>query len=133
MNDPCEEIEYHNLPSNRLEDLNSLTFEESENLIILRSDYLNITGDFCAAKLMDYLRRRTDWELENNLTPWIDMTLTQIHEVLIGEYSLNVIRRAIALLEEKGILERRKNPDNGQIKTWQYKLNLDVLDVLLQH
>jgi len=52
---------------------------------------------------------------------------------LIGEYSLNVIRRAIALLEEKGILERRKNPDNVRIKTWQYKLNLDVLDVLLQH
>jgi len=37
------------------------------------------------------------------------------------------------LLEEKGILERRENPDNGQIKTWQYKLNLDILDVLLQH
>jgi len=133
MNDPCEEIEYHDLPSNRLEDLNSLTFEESRGLTVLRSDYLNITGDFCAAKLMDYFKRRTDWELENNLTPWIEMSLTQIHEVLIGEYSLNVIRRAIALLEEKGILERRKNPDNSQIKTWQYKLNLDVLDVLLQH
>jgi len=93
---------------------------------------LDITGDFCAAKLMDYLKRRTDWELKNNLTPWIDMPLTQIHEVLIGEYSVNVIERAIALLEEKGILEQRKNPDNGQIKTFQYKLKLDALDVLLQ-
>ncbi|MFK0734501.1 MAG: hypothetical protein ACIWVG_25685 [Gloeotrichia echinulata HAB0833] len=44
-----------------------------------------------------------------------------------------MIRSAIAVLEELGILGKQKNPGNGQDKTWQYKLHLEVLNQLLEH
>ncbi|MBH8554921.1 hypothetical protein I8751_21735 [Nostocaceae cyanobacterium CENA357] len=51
----------------------------------------------------------------------------------MGEHSLHVIRSAIALLEEMGIIEKKKNPGNGQDRTWQYKLHFNVLNRLLEH
>ncbi|MBW4617316.1 MAG: hypothetical protein KME21_29660 [Desmonostoc vinosum HA7617-LM4] len=51
----------------------------------------------------------------------------------MGEHSLHVIRSAIALLDEMGIISKQKNPGNGQDRTWQYKLNFDVLNKLLEH
>ncbi|MBD2459300.1 hypothetical protein H6G80_35385 [Nostoc sp. FACHB-87] len=50
----------------------------------------------------------------------------------MGEHSLHVIRSAIALLDEMGIISKQKNPGNGQDRTWQYKLNFDVLNKLLE-
>lgn len=50
----------------------------------------------------------------------------------MGEHSLHVIRSAIALLDEMGIIFKQKNPGNGQNRTWQYKLNIDVLNRLLE-
>jgi hypothetical protein len=102
-------------------------------LVILRREYLEITENFCAAKLIEYFQHWTKWKLENQRTPWIYQPLKRIYADLMGEHSLHVVRRAIALLESLGILQRRKNPGNGQDKTWQYKLNLDVLNKLLEH
>jgi hypothetical protein len=50
----------------------------------------------------------------------------------MGDHSLHVIRRAITLLEEIGLIEIRHNPGNWQDKTWQYKLNLGRLAELLE-
>ena len=58
------------------------------------------------------------------------MPFKKIHEDLMGEHSLHVIRAAIAVLEKLGLIEKRHNP-NGQDKTWQYKLNKDTLSSLL--
>jgi hypothetical protein len=101
-------------------------------LVILRREYLDITGNFCAAKLIEYFRHWTKWKLKNHRTPWIYQPLKRIYADLMGEHSLHVIRSAIALLEEMGIIEKQKNPGNGQDRTWQYKLNIDVLNRLLE-
>lgn len=102
-------------------------------LTILRKEYLDITNNFCAAKLIEYFRHWTEWKIANHRTPWIYQPLKRIYADLMGEHSIHVIRTAISLLESLGILNRQKNPGNGQDKTWQYKLNLDVLHNLLEH
>ncbi|MCC5640772.1 hypothetical protein LC593_34085 [Nostoc sp. CHAB 5844] len=84
-------------------------------LVILRREYLDITGNFCAAKLIEYFRHWTNWKLLNHRTPWIYQPLKRIYLDLMGEHSLHVIRRAIALLEEMGIIEKKKNPGNVRI------------------
>ncbi|BAY20225.1 hypothetical protein NIES21_60950 (plasmid) [Anabaenopsis circularis NIES-21] len=101
-------------------------------LVILRREYLDITGNFCAAKLIEYFRHWTNWKIKNHRTSWVYQPLKKIYTDLMGEHSLYVIRRAIALLEEMGIIEKQKNPGNGQDRTWQYKLNFDVLNRLLE-
>ncbi|BAT56956.1 hypothetical protein NOS3756_59680 (plasmid) [Nostoc sp. NIES-3756] len=101
-------------------------------LVILRREYLDITGNFCAAKLIEYFRHWTKWKLKNHRTPWIYQPLKRIYADLMGEHSLHVIRAAIALLENMGVIEKQKNPGNGQDRTWQYKLNFNVLNKLLE-
>ncbi|WP_244329305.1 ELKS/Rab6-interacting/CAST family protein [Tolypothrix sp. PCC 7910] len=107
--------------------------EKASVLVILRREYLDITGNFCAAKLIEYFRHWTKWKLKNHRTPWVYQPLKRIYADLMGEHSLHVIRSAIALLESMGLIEKQKNPGNGQDKTWQYKLHVDVLDKLLEH
>jgi hypothetical protein len=100
--------------------------------VILRREYFDLTNDFCAAKLIEYFLNWTNWKMRVHRTPWIYQPLERIRYDLIGEHSLHAIRRAIKLLEEMGLLERRHNPGNGQDKTWQYKLDVDLLDKLLK-
>jgi hypothetical protein len=102
-------------------------------LVILRREYLDITGNFCAAKLIEYFRHWTKWKLKNHRTPWVYQPLKKIYADLMGEHSLHVIRSAIALLERMGIIDKQKNPGNKQDRTWQYKLNFDALNQLLEH
>ncbi|BAY93699.1 MULTISPECIES: hypothetical protein [unclassified Tolypothrix] len=106
--------------------------EKASVLVILRREYLDITGNFCAAKLIEYFRHWTKWKLKNHRTPWVYQPLKRIYADLMGEHSLHVIRSAIARLEEMGIIEKQKNPGNGQDRTWQYKLHFDVLNRLLE-
>lgn len=101
-------------------------------LVILRREYLDITGNFCAAKLIEYFRHWTKWKLKNHRTAWIYQPLKRIYADLMGEHSLHAIRSAIALLEVRGIIEKQKNPGNGQDRTWQYKFNFDILNKLLE-
>jgi len=107
-------------------------FSNNSRFITLREDYFDITGDYCAAKLIQYFSSWTDWKVSTHRTPWFYQPLRRIHDDLIGEHSENIIRRAISRLEELGLLERRHNPGNWQDKTWQYRLNLDRLNELLK-
>lgn len=114
------------------------------SLVILRSEYLKLIQThsksiaelpkavkFCAAKLIQYFQHWSNWKHSRQRTLWIYQPFRKIHEDLMGEHSLHTIRAAIALLEQLGILKRRHNPSNGQDKTWQYQMNLDVLKQLL--
>ena len=102
-------------------------------IVILRRAYLDIVGNnHCAAKLIDFFSRWQKFKQKTHRTDWIYMPLKYIHEDLMGEHSLHVIRAAIAKLEGMKIVERRANPSNRQDKTWQYKLNTSILEHLLQ-
>jgi hypothetical protein len=100
-------------------------------LVILRRVYLDITGNHCAAKLVEYFKHWREWKLKNHRTEWIYMPVRQIYQDLMEEHSVGIIRKAINKLIELGILEHRHNPGNGQDRTWQYKLNLGVLQSLV--
>ncbi len=117
----------------KIKKMQQLRTDKASALVILRREYLDITGNFCAAKLIEYFKHWTKWKLKHHRTPWVYQPLRIIYADLMGEHSLHVIRAAIALLEKMGILEKQKNPGNGQDKTWQYKLHFDVLNQLLEH
>ncbi|TAF07764.1 MAG: hypothetical protein EAZ77_08625 [Nostocales cyanobacterium] len=102
-------------------------------ITVLRRDYLEITGDYCAAKLIDYFKKWTHWKVKYHRTEWVYQPLRQIREDLMNEYSKPVITRAIEILENLELIQRRQNPGNRQDKTWQYKLNLDKLKQILCH
>lgn len=92
-------------------------------LVILRREYLELTGDYCAAKLLAVFEH---WS-EFSLGEWIYMSLEQIHQELLGEYSKPTIRRAIARLQELDLLERRAHPSQKWNHTHQYRLDLKAL------
>lgn len=117
---------------NIAQDRGKCTSRRPSILVILRRTYLELVkGNHCAAKLIEYFKHWREWKLKHQRSEWIYMPLKWIHEDLMGEHSLHIIRAAIALLEKLKILEKRNNPDNGQDKTYQYKLNLGVLQGLL--
>lgn len=98
-------------------------------LVILRRVYLELVdGNHCAAKLIEYFKHWREWKIKHHRTEWVYMPVRQIYEDLMGEHSVGIIRRAIALLVKLGLLEQRHNPGNGQDRTWQYRLNQQVLD-----
>lgn len=101
-------------------------------IVILRREYFELTQNHCAAKLIEYFLHWTNWKIQVQRTEWIYQPLKRIYADLMGEHSLHVIRSAIALLENMGILTKRNNPSNGQDKTYQYKLNQDILRMHLE-
>ncbi|MGL4618725.1 MAG: hypothetical protein ACRCZS_06650 [Chroococcidiopsis sp.] len=100
-------------------------------LVILRRAYLDITGNHCAAKLIEYFHHWRKWKLKNHRTDWIYMPLRQIYEDLMREHSVNAIRGAIANLIKSGFLKQRHNPRNGQDRTYQYQLQTEHLEFKL--
>jgi len=103
--------------------------EKQSTIVISESDYLDITKNSCAVRLIEYFTLKTaEWDTEDDFFPWLEQPFRKIYEDLGREYSQRGIQQAIALLGQKGILERRRNPRNGQVKTFQYKLNLYVLE-----
>ncbi|MBK1990865.1 hypothetical protein A0J48_025720 [Sphaerospermopsis aphanizomenoides BCCUSP55] len=102
-------------------------------ITVLRRDYLEITGNYCAAKLIDYFEKWRKWKVKYHRTEWIYQPIRQIKEDLMNEYCKPAITKAIGILEELGLVEKRHNPGNRQDKTWQYKLKLDRLKELLCH
>jgi len=102
--------------------------EKQSAVVISKSDYLDITKNSCAVRLIECFTLKTaEWDTEDDFFPWLEQPFRKIYEDLGREYSQRGVQQVIALLEQKGILEQRRNPRNGQIKTFQYKLNLDIL------
>ncbi|MGL4620939.1 MAG: hypothetical protein ACRCZS_18065 [Chroococcidiopsis sp.] len=85
---------------------------------------------FCAAKLLEYFRYWCSWVRQHEQRDWYYRKLKQIYSDLMGEHSLHVIRAAIALLEEKGLLKRSNN-SNGQDKVYRYQVDNERLEQLL--
>jgi hypothetical protein len=91
----------------------------------------------CAAKLINIFTRWSNWKRPIYGTGWVYHRLADLHEELLEEHSIHVIREAIALLERLGFLDRRKNDRadnwrNGQDRTHQYLLRTDRITTALK-
>jgi len=51
---------------------------------------------------------------ESSLPPCVYHPIKRIRSNLLGEHGSHAIREAIGVLEKLGILEKRRNPENGQ-------------------
>jgi len=90
----------------------------------------------CAAELISYFSNWNKWKLSRYREGWFYQSLRKICQDLTGAYSIHVIREAIALLVEFGILlvnenNRAVNNRNGQDKTHCYLIDSDRLKSLL--
>jgi hypothetical protein len=81
----------------------------------------------CAAELVQYFTKWDEWKQKTQRTPWIYKPLHEI-EADLRAYSTRVIRYALTLLEQVGILERRHNPGNCLDRTYQYRIHLKKLN-----
>ncbi len=91
----------------------------------------------CAARLISYFEHWKRWKHSHYPSVWIYQPLSDIRKDLMDEYSIHVIRDAIALLERLGFLSRRKNNRainlrNGQDRTHQYLLHSDRIEKALE-
>lgn len=116
----------------RIGDLNAVGFIENR---VVR---------FCAAHVINILERWTKWKLKRQQDLWIYMPIirqevepkpegknpTSWHQELLGQFGKDAIRSALAILEQIGVVSRRKNPYNGQDKTYQYLLVAETLKEL---
>lgn len=112
-----------------------------DQLCIIRKSHVNLIEAlapqadkrvrFCSAVLIDYKHHWQEWKVKVHRTPWIYQKLKDIHKDLMGLFSLHVIRAAIELLIDLGLLERRSNPGNGQDKTYQYNLRWDKIQAAI--
>ncbi|MBD1930338.1 MULTISPECIES: hypothetical protein [Cyanophyceae] len=80
----------------------------------------------CATELVQYFTKWDEWKQKTQRTPWIYKPLHEI-EADLRAYSTRVIRYALSLLEQVGILERRHNPGNCLDRTYQYRIHLEKL------
>lgn len=111
-------------------------------IAVIRRDYIDLLSNLasgahkktiqCAAAFMNYIHRWQIWKIKAQRTSWVYQPIKNIQEDLMDLFSKHVIRNAIALLMELGLMERRVTPNNYQDKTFQYKLNVNHLESLLK-
>ena len=89
-------------------------------LTILRTEFLGLTNNRCAAEVLEFFK--------NQRSGWVKITIAEIREKFQGLYGKDAIAAATRLLDELGVVRRRKQPYNGQDKTWQYKFDKEYLN-----
>lgn len=91
----------------------------------------------CCAEIINYMQSQQDYQITIYNYAWVAITYTQIREDLNKEHSIHTIREAIELLIRLGLLERSRNlreenGRNGQIRTYQYHVYTDRIEVALK-
>lgn len=106
---------------------------QSLPLVILRHEYLELTGNHCAAKLLAIFEfwtsklQSTASKLGKIAREWIYKTLDALHGELMGEHGINSIRKAIAQLIDLGFIDRQHDSRMPHNRTYQYRLNVEAL------
>lgn len=122
--------------------MSGLRHHSRSKFVQLRWDYLALAdGNHCAAKILSVLEYRTNQlkmqaaALGKHARQWIYKRLVDWRSELMEEHSVGVIRRALKLLQEKGLIDVTNNfkrnragaEFNGQDKTNQYRMNFNKL------
>jgi hypothetical protein len=110
-------------------------------LVLLRSDYLEICGNHCAAKLLAIFEFWTNKlsfvadRLGKVAREWIYKSLACLQSELMGEHGIHAIRKGISVLEGLGFITKRHNPHIKYDRTFQYRLEVGnvqkALDLLI--
>jgi len=120
--------------------------------VVLKEELVALTGDHVKAILLQQLLYWTervkdiDKFLEEEITRtyiedtsqllhhgWIYKRAEEMAEECLLTLSKNTILRELALLVEKGFVDRRSNPKMGWDKTYQYRVNISFIDQKLRH
>lgn len=95
-------------------------------LVLLRHDYLEITErNYCAAKILAVLEHWMTWLLQRARPLWVRLPLEDLEEHLLGEHKKTAIAKAIALLLERGFIQRQRRSINKYDRAWHYQLQLE--------
>lgn len=94
----------------------------SSEFIICRKNYLEITGDRCAAELLNFFKTYTP----NRKDGWLIITIEELKEKFFDTWGRDAIRKGINLLDTLGLIERDHPRLNR--RAWMYKFVTDTLD-----
>lgn len=106
------------------------TLVEGTRFVKLRPEFVEACdGNPCAALLLDVFDYRAT-AVENGVgtEAWARATMPWLSEWLGGGFGERAIRTALELLVDKGFVERRKDPERKLDQSWQYRLNVGLLD-----
>lgn len=91
--------------------------------VIIRKDFLDMlpgrNSDSikqCAAALLNFFR--------NQRPGWLTINIPQFQEILFEQWGKEAIRKALELLADEGLIERRHHRLNG--RAWQYRLPCQI-------
>jgi hypothetical protein len=122
-----------------LASLASLAEKPRSPIVILRREHKDLLDQLasnaqtkikcCAAQLISYFQHWHNWKATRYPSIWIYQPLRDIREDLMKAYTLHVIRAALDLLEELGLLSIRRN---ARLRTHQYLLNSDRIEEELE-
>jgi len=122
-----------------LASLASLAEKPRSPIVILRREHKDLLDQLasnaqtkikcCAAQLISYFQHWHNWKATRYPSIWIYQPLRDIRADLMEAYTLHVIRDALDLLEELGLLSIRRN---ARLRTHQYLLNSDRIEEELE-
>lgn len=98
---------------------------EMAKFATIRTDYVAIVEDRCAAMLLSILEGWTEWLKKRSRSVWVDLSGRELSEAVCGLFSRKTFMRAGKLLIELGLLARMQR--NSSDRTYQYLLQLGTL------
>lgn len=97
-------------------------------LVILRQDFLAICEQsVAAAAILAHFEYLTNSKISISSDTWFSKSNRELREDLLGMYSEKTVSAALALLMTNGFIKRRINPVNKTDRTYQYQLQIAVV------
>ena len=98
---------------------------EMAKFATIRTDYVAIVKDRCAAMLLSILEGWTEWLKKRSRSVWVDLSGRELSEAVCGLFSRKTFMKAGKLLIDLGLLARMQR--NSSDRTYQYLLQLGTL------
>lgn len=98
---------------------------EMAKFATIRTDYVAIVEDRCAAMLLSILEGWTQWLKKRSRSVWVDLSGRELTDAVCGLFSRKTFMKAGRLLIELGLLARKQR--NSSDRTYQYLLQIGTL------